>query len=173
MRLNLVLAGAAVIMAASMGCDRPPEKSDRKPVEFSLNPHSRSISIGGEGIGPRTKDRTELMYTSRSSKGAQGEWPLAGVVATHDKEDNPQVVVRVFDATRGAVRVEAKFTGPKVITLSTIAFPHVTKSEGFTLKTAKGESAYSGHREKGEDLLLDWPGEGDGTVTFLAWPHVH
>jgi hypothetical protein len=69
--------------------------------------------------------------------------------------------------------VEVTFKGPPPRVLKTIAFRHVSHSERFKLRTTSGEADYGGHSQKGEDLLLRWPESGDGTVTFLAYPHVH
>ena len=170
MRMLAAMATLAMVVA---GCDRPVTVTVRKPVEVTLNPKNRTLSVESEGVSPTTKDKTQLGFTSQESTGTKGEWPLACVVYAEGRISNPQIVVRVYDEDRGAVRVEAKFTGPRVAILGRVVFPHISKAERFTLKNAAGESPYAGTSHKGENLEIRWPDSGDGTVTFLAWPHTH
>lgn len=168
MRMILVVAFGLSLF----GCDKADSGPLPKPFWISLNPNNRTYKTGSEAAGPNTPAEDIVGGGGIESAGAKGEWRTGLALWAGGRDKDPHIVMRFYDADR-AVRVEVTFKGPAPRVLKTVAFRHVTESEGFKLKTAKGESTYSGHSQQGEDLLLRWPEEGDGTVTFLAHPHVH
>jgi len=169
----MLTACAAALLAVGGGCDRPDPGAPQKPVWIELNPDRRTCSIGGEAGGPNTLPEDLVGYGGRAGGGAKGEWPDARTIWAGGRDQNPHIVMRVFEAERNAVRVEVTYTGPPPRALKTVVFRHVSKSERFRLKTASGETDYDAHSQEREDLFLRWPEAGDGTVSFLAWPHVH
>lgn len=171
--MRILTACAAALLAVGVGCGRSDSGARSSPVWVALDPDRRTSSIGGEAGGPKTPPEDLVGYGGRAGGGAKGEWPEAREIWAGGRDQNPHIVIRVFDAERNAVRVEVTYAGPPSRVLKTVVFRHVSKSEGFRLKSASGETDYNGHSQEGEDLHLRWPESGDGKVTFLAWPHVH
>jgi len=170
MRLNVAIIAIGLLVA---GCERPIQGTGT--IQVVLNPHTRKISLGITDSTDKRDSGPDATMSFQPSKGGKGEWNSAAVLAAEPVNlDNPYVVIRCFDDVRNAVRVEITFTGKPVQDLRKLKFEHVTRSENFRFKPAGSAeaAAYASHSQKGESLEVSIPA-GDGSLTFLAWPHVH
>jgi hypothetical protein len=158
------LAVGMILVLATAACDRPVARTG--VVRFELNPNRKRIST--KLVGFSSPDGPQAGMGVRSGGGGKGEWQSAFAVWASGTPDNPFIVLRCFDHENGAVRVELTFKDSEVPGLGSVVFDHVTRAENLTFDS----KPYTDTAHKGETLEVRVP-PANGTLSFLAWAHVH